>query len=88
VRQVERLIQQQKAPKAPKAKTPKSMPKAGVVKDPDTIALERDLSDMLGLKVTIDFLEEGGTLTVRYQTLEQLDDVLRRLNQTPDPALT
>jgi ParB family chromosome partitioning protein len=43
---------------------------------------------MLGLKVTIDFLEEGGTLTVRYQTLEQLDDVLRRLNQTPDPALT
>ena len=40
------------------------MPKAGVVKDPDTIALERDLSDMLGLKVTIDFHEEGGTLTV------------------------
>ncbi len=88
VRQVERLIQQQRAPKAPKAKTPKSMPKAGVVKDPDTIALERDLSDMLGLKVTIDFHEEGGTLTVHYQTLEQLDDVLRRLNQTPDPALT
>jgi ParB family chromosome partitioning protein len=57
-------------------------------KDPDTIALERDLSDMLGLKVTIDFHEEGGALTIRYQTLEQLDDVLRRLNQTPDPALT
>ncbi len=64
------------------------MPKAGGEKDPDTIALERDLSDMLGLKVTIDFHEEGGALTIRYQTLEQLDDVLRRLNQTPDPALT
>jgi ParB family chromosome partitioning protein len=88
VRQVERLIQQEKSPKAPKAKGPKSMPKPGRDKDPDTIALERDLSDMLGLKVTIDFHEEGGALTIRYQTLEQLDDVLRRLNQTPDPALT
>jgi ParB family chromosome partitioning protein len=64
------------------------MPKPGVEKDPDTIALERDLSDMLGLKVTIDFQDEGGALTIRYKTLEQLDDVLRRLNQTPDPALT
>jgi ParB family chromosome partitioning protein len=88
VRQVERLIQQEKSPKAPKAKGPNSMPKPGRDKDPDTIALERDLSDMLGLKVTIDFHEEGGALTIRYQTLEQLDDVLRRLNQTPDPALT
>jgi ParB family chromosome partitioning protein len=88
VRQVERLIQQEKSPNAPKDKGPKSMPKPGRDKDPDTIALERDLSDMLGLKVTIDFHEEGGALTIRYQTLEQLDDVLRRLNQTPDPALT
>jgi len=88
VRQVERLIQQQKSGQGTKARAPKSMPKRGVAKDPDTIALERDLSDMLGLKVSIDFHEEGGTLIVRYQTLEQLDDVLRRLNQTPDPALT
>ncbi len=88
VRQVERLIQQEKSPKAPKARRPRSMPKSGADKDPDTVALERDLSDMLGLKVTIDFHEEGGALTIRYQTLEQLDDVLRRLNQTPDPALT
>jgi ParB family chromosome partitioning protein len=42
VRQVERLIQQEKSPKAPKAKGPKSMPKPGRDKDPDTIALERD----------------------------------------------
>ena len=88
VRQVERLIQQERTPKAPKARAPKAMPKAGGKKDPDTIALERDLSGMLGLKVNVDFHEEGGTLMVHYQTLEQLDDVLRRLNQTPDPALT
>jgi len=88
VRQVERLIQQQKLRQGAKARSPKSMPKPGIEKDPDTIALERDLSDMLGLKVTIDFQNEGGALTIRYKTLEQLDDVLRRLNQTPDPALT
>ncbi len=88
VRQVERLIQQQKLRQGAKAGAPKSMPKPGIEKDPDTIALERDLSDMLGLKVTIDFQNEGGALTIRYKTLEQLDDVLRRLNQTPDPALT
>jgi len=88
VRQVERLIQRQKAGEGIKARTPKAMPKPSGEKDADTIALERDLSDMLGLKVTIDFHQEGGTLTIRYRTLEQLDDVLRRLNQTPDPALT
>jgi ParB family transcriptional regulator, chromosome partitioning protein len=88
VRQVERLIQRQKAGEGTKPRAPKSMPKPGGEKDADTIALERDLSDMLGLKVTIDFHQEGGTLTIRYRTLEQLDDVLRRLNQTPDPALT
>jgi ParB family chromosome partitioning protein len=88
VRQVERIIQQQKLRQGAKARAPKAMPKPGVEKDPDTIALERDLSDMLGLKVTIDFQDEGGALTIRYKTLEQLDDVLRRLNQTPDPALT
>jgi ParB family chromosome partitioning protein len=88
VRQVERLIQRQKAGEGTRPRAPKAMPKPGGEKDPDTIALERDLSDMLGLKVTIDFHQEGGTLTIRYRTLEQLDDVLRRLNQTPDPALT
>ncbi len=88
VRQVERLIQKQKSGADVRPRAPKSMPKPGAEKDADTIALERDLSDMLGLKVTIDFHEKGGTLTIRYATLEQLDDVLRRLNQMPDPALT
>lgn len=88
VRQVERMIQQQKAGQGARPRPPRAMPGPGAEKDADTIALERDLSDLLGLKVTIDFHEEGGTLTIRYRTLEQLDDVLRRLNQTPDPALT
>lgn len=52
-------------------------------KDADTIALERDLSNMLGLEVAIEFYGKGGSLMIRYETLEQLDDVLHRLNQSP-----
>jgi len=53
-------------------------------KDADTAALERDLGNLLGLKVTVNFAGRGGALTIHYRTLEQLDDVLRRLHQTPD----
>ncbi|MBO6782229.1 MAG: ParB/RepB/Spo0J family partition protein [Alphaproteobacteria bacterium] len=56
-------------------------------KSADTIALERDVSDAIGLKVAID-LKGGedsgrGTLSIEFRNLEQLDDVLRRLNQSP-----
>jgi ParB family chromosome partitioning protein len=48
-------------------------------KDADTRALEKQLSDALGLGVVIDHKTDGGTLQVRYKTLEQLDDICRRL---------
>lgn len=49
-------------------------------KDADTLALERDLSQLLGLKVSITFAGRGGSLAVEYDTLEQLDDILHRLS--------
>lgn len=49
--------------------------------DPDTLALERDLSLMLGLAVTIRHEGKGGNLTINYGTLEQLDDLLQRLSK-------
>ena len=53
-------------------------------KDADTEALEKRLSDALGLAVTIDHRAHGGgTLQVKYRTLEQLDDVIARLEQGP-----
>lgn len=56
--------------------------KASAEKDPDTKALEISLSNMLGLKVQIlDKGEKGGELKILYRTLEQLDDVCRRLNK-------
>lgn len=51
-------------------------------KDPDTRALENDLSASLGLKVIIEHKDEnGGEVRIRYSTLEQLDEVSRRLRQ-------
>jgi ParB family chromosome partitioning protein len=48
-------------------------------KDADTRALERRLSDTLGLEVTVDHRGDGGTLHIKYRDLDQLDAVLRKL---------
>jgi ParB family transcriptional regulator, chromosome partitioning protein len=55
--------------------------KKRVVKNADTIALERRLSDALGLTVTLDHRSKGGVLQIHYRTLDQLDEVLRRLEK-------
>jgi ParB family chromosome partitioning protein len=53
-------------------------PAAG--KDADTAALEKRLSDALGLVVAVEHREPGGgRLEIRYKTLEQLDDLCLRL---------
>ncbi len=75
VRQTERLA-------SGKAKRPPPVPRAPLEKDADTIALERDLSSVLGLKVSINHSGESGQLIIAYSTLEQLDEVLRRLAHT------
>ena len=55
-------------------------PTRGVAgKDADTRALERRLTDALGLEVTIDHRGEKGTLSVKYTDLDQLDAVVRKL---------
>ena len=50
-------------------------------KDADTLALEREISTSLGLSVSIHFTPSGGKVTVNYDTLEQLDEVLGRLKK-------
>jgi ParB family chromosome partitioning protein len=76
VRQVEALTQERAAKRG---KAPQQ--RARGEKDADTRALEKRLSDMLGLAVAIEHRGEGGELRVRYRTLEQLDDVIRRLER-------
>lgn len=50
-------------------------------KDSDTLALERTLSDALGLDVSINHRGSGGQIKIAYKTLEQLEDVCRLLER-------
>ena len=74
VRQVESLAKD-------RGKTPGTAIKKRVLKNADTLALERRLSDTLGLAVTIEHRSKGGTLQVSYRNLDQLDEVIRRLER-------
>ena len=52
-----------------------------VQKEPDTIALERSLSDSLGLEVIVNHKGNGGRLTISYKSLEQLENICRLLER-------
>ena len=51
-----------------------------VAKDTDTAALEQSLGQATGYKVNIAFDGKGGTVSIAYTSLEQLDDIVRRLS--------
>jgi ParB family chromosome partitioning protein len=51
-----------------------------LAKDTDTVALEQSLAQATGYKVNITFDGKGGTLSVAYASLEQLDDIVKRLS--------
>jgi ParB family transcriptional regulator, chromosome partitioning protein len=74
VRQVEAMAQERAHASGKATKTHQRS-----IKDPDTAALEKRLSDALGLAVTIDHRGQGGVLSIRYRAVEQLDGVIRRL---------
>jgi ParB family chromosome partitioning protein len=74
VRQVEALAHEKGVPE----RKPQKM-RGAKVKDADTLALEKRVSDALGLAVTVNHRDPGGTVQVSYRNLEQLDDVMRRL---------
>lgn len=48
-------------------------------RDADTLAIERELSAQLGLKVVLDAKAKGGVLALHYASLDQLDRVLKLL---------
>ena len=76
VREVERLASAAKEEKhGPRVRPP------GAEKDADTRALENQIANALGLSVTITHKgEAGGKLEISYRTLEQLDDICRKLS--------
>ena len=73
VRDVETLAAKPVAEGAKKPGRPKK------AKDADTLALEKRLGDALGLVVVIDHGDRGGSVTIKYKSLDQLDDISRRL---------
>ncbi|MGE0530910.1 MAG: ParB/RepB/Spo0J family partition protein [Hyphomonadaceae bacterium] len=77
VRDIERLAQQAKDEKHGPRVTPGGSSAEG--KSADTRALEQSLSNALGLEVTINDKAGAGEVKISYKTLEQLDDVIRRL---------
>jgi ParB family chromosome partitioning protein len=80
VRQAEALAK--KAGSAPGGQGPRAKaPGHTGGKDADTVALENDLSDALGLTVEILDKEGAGEVRIQYATLEQLDEVCRRLSR-------
>jgi ParB family chromosome partitioning protein len=78
VRQIEAMMQGGASTPVKKAQKTSIEP----AKDADTMALERSLGDLLGMKVGLIFKTDGtGEIKIKYQTLEQLDDICRRLQQ-------
>lgn len=83
VREAEKLARQSDGKSLSKSAT-KAKPK-----DVDTIALERDLSNLLGLKVTVDGSGQKGVLRIAYDDLDQLDLVIEKLKSVnKEPELT
>ncbi len=76
VRQVEAL-----ARKSGKEQAKEVKPKKRAGKDADTIALEKRLSDALGLQVSVDHRGKGGVLQIHYRDLDQLEAVLLKLER-------
>ena len=72
VREVEKITSEFKKNKSKK-----------ISKDPNILDLEKELSDKIGLKTSIQFNENGssGSLTLYYSDLNQLDDLMKRLKK-------
>jgi ParB family chromosome partitioning protein len=74
VRQVEALVRDEGKSGSPEKKPP---PK----KEADTLAMEKRASDALGLAVIIDYGGKGGAVHIKYRSLDQLEDIVKRLER-------
>lgn len=78
VRETEKLAKRGKASPSRSGKA------AGAAKDADTLALEQDLAANLGMKVSVDHKPggEAGEVVIRYTSLDELDDLCRKLTRS------
>jgi len=80
VRAVEALVRANKGDDAPR-KPPLEYKSMDGGRDPDIVAVERHLSELLGIGVAIQYAGEGkGALTLKFASLDQLDMICQRLS--------
>ena len=81
VRAVEALVRAGKRGDAPPPKGPLEYKSMDGGRDPDIVAVERHLSELLGIGVAIQYAGEGkGALTLKFASLDQLDMICQRLS--------
>lgn len=80
VRQTEARARQSKIPTSPRAASTKTPDRAGGA---DIAELERQLGDLLGLRVKVTHGPSGGQVALSYSTLDQLDMICQRLSGEP-----
>ncbi len=78
VRQVEAMARE-RAGKSGKKQANGRKARGSTAKTADMLAFEKRVSDATGLVVSIDHHDDHGTLSIRYRSLEQLDDLVQRL---------
>ncbi|ABI60906.1 ParB/RepB/Spo0J family partition protein [Granulibacter bethesdensis] len=74
VRQTEQLVARKNAP-------PVTAQERAARRDPEIAVLERDLSNHLGLKVTVTYDGQSGDIRIRYKSLDQLDGLITLLTR-------
>jgi ParB family chromosome partitioning protein len=84
VRQTEQAVRREKnRPGAGSDIARASARNAAKAVDADLAALERQLSDMIGVKVQVVHKGQGGAITLSYSSLDQLDMICQRLSGEP-----
>jgi ParB family chromosome partitioning protein len=84
VRQAEEQARREKERSATGSDIGRASPRnAAKAVDADVQALERQLGDILGLKVQVGNRGQGGVVTLHYSSLDQLDMICQRLSGEP-----
>jgi ParB family chromosome partitioning protein len=83
VRQAEERVRREKSRPGPGYDIARASARNAVPVDADLAALERQLGDILGLKVQVVHKGQGGAVTLHYSSLDQLDMVCQRLTGEP-----
>ncbi len=91
VRQTEKFVAKVKGvdqQQRPRDKSAAPATAVSVKKDADTLALEKDMSNALGMNVEIDSQDgRSGKLSIEFKSLDQLDEILHRLAHFPNSRL-